>query len=114
MGLMNPHMQAYLNFLGLDTTHLFDIFCLLDVDHSGSIQLNELLVGMGELKGPAQRVELVRLQKMMLEIFDGVQDSKEKLDNLLKLGTQPLSRGMRPQATRSAGACERSGLAMAA
>merc|ERR1712232_875496 len=59
--LANPHFEAYLSFIELDTSNLFDVFQLLDGDHNNTIALDEFLKGLPELKGPATKVQIKRL-----------------------------------------------------
>merc|ERR1712187_860593 len=78
--LEDPRVDAYLRFLGLDASHLYDIFTLIDVDDSGTIRLTELLEGIAELQGPAKKVEVLRLEKLLHKVVGG-RSSSGKLSN---------------------------------
>lgn len=64
----NPHVEAYLSFIDLDTVHLQDIFNLIDNNGDGVLEISELVDGLDELKGPAKRVEVLRLLQLLNEV----------------------------------------------
>merc|ERR1712192_143744 len=55
-------MVAYWNALGLDITDAKSLFVLLDRDHTGTIDIEEFLVGMLRLKGGARSLDMAKLQ----------------------------------------------------
>merc|ERR1712060_198616 len=53
--LRNPHVEAYLSFIDLDTAHLRDIFMLLDTGQVEEVDICELMDGIDRLRGPAKK-----------------------------------------------------------
>merc|ERR1712048_527584 len=84
--IANPHVQAYLSFIGLETGHLADIFRMIDADNSGSIQLDELVPGIEELKGGAMKVEVLRLERLMCDLVDRLGMMMTENQNLIMDG----------------------------
>jgi len=57
----DERMVAYFNALGLDITDVQTLFCLLDRDQEGSIDIEEFLLGCMRLKGEARSLDLAKL-----------------------------------------------------
>jgi len=55
-------MVALINALGLDITDVQSLFILLDRDQSGSIDIEEFLVGCLRLKGEARSLDIAKMQ----------------------------------------------------
>merc|ERR1711920_778368 len=52
---------AYFSIMGLDSDDVWDLFKLLDVDHSGEIDLDEFVGGFMRLRGPAKSIDIARV-----------------------------------------------------
>merc|ERR1712039_445749 len=80
--LQNPHVEAYLSFIELDHQHLRDIFMLLDEDGSGCIEVDELLKGVDDLRGPATRVQTKSLHILINDLIVSYESLVERLGEL--------------------------------
>merc|ERR1712039_1010215 len=69
LALENPHMEAYVDFLGLDVSHLHDIFSFVDYEHQGKVQISDLVNGIDTFKSPAKRIEIKQVQLMLEELL---------------------------------------------
>merc|ERR1712083_670369 len=52
---------AYFSVMGLDSSDVWDLFKLLDVDHSGEIDLDEFVGGFMRLRGPAKSIDIAKI-----------------------------------------------------
>lgn len=59
--LARPEMQSYLKAIGVDVVSARGLFEILDLDHSGSIDADELLTGTLRLRGDAKAIDLAAL-----------------------------------------------------
>lgn len=64
--LLRDDMQAWLASMGLEPTHIHLVFELLDVDDSGSVNIDEFVMGLVKLKGEAKAIDARIIQR---EIF---------------------------------------------
>jgi Ca2+-binding EF-hand superfamily protein len=67
--LNSPHMEAYLSFIELDTANIYEIFQLLDRDGDETIDIEEFLDGVHDLKGIANKVQVTLLKTYVEDMF---------------------------------------------
>merc|ERR1712217_545076 len=73
--------QSILNSLDISAQDQVDIFETLDVDGSGSIDLDELIIGIPKMRGDARRSDVVGIMLMVRHLMD-------KLDRIsVKIGS---------------------------
>merc|ERR1712045_745486 len=54
-------MQAYLSSLGIEAVDAWTLLKLLDVNESGTVELEEFILGCMQLRGGAKAVHVARL-----------------------------------------------------
>lgn len=59
--MKDEQVQGYFEMLGLDTSHVWELFRSLDADHNGMIALDELVTGCFHLRGAAKVLDVNRL-----------------------------------------------------
>jgi len=59
--LQNEQMQAYLSSLGIEAVDAWTLLKLLDVNESGTVELEEFILGCMQLRGGAKAVHVARL-----------------------------------------------------
>jgi voltage-gated sodium channel len=59
--LENEQMQAYLSSLGIEAVDAWTLLKLLDVNESGTVELEEFILGCMQLRGGAKAVHVARL-----------------------------------------------------
>merc|ERR1712113_16552 len=75
--LDDPQMQAYFAHLNLDVVQGWDLFRLLDCDHSGLVSVDEFVNGCLRLRGPAKSFDLFNIHHDVAVI-------KRKLEDFMK------------------------------
>merc|ERR1719240_530128 len=56
--LDDERVLAYFNSMKLDVSDATSLFKLLDVDHSGSVEINEFIDGCQKLKGESRTLDM--------------------------------------------------------
>jgi hypothetical protein len=103
--LNSPHMEAYLSFIELDTANLYEIFQLLDRDGDETIDIEEFLDGVHDLKGAANKVQVTLLKTFVEDMFFHLKDALD--GNVVEGSEKPGS-----EKPSSSAALARSGSAM--
>jgi Ca2+-binding EF-hand superfamily protein len=86
--LNNPHVEAYLSFVELDTANLYEIFQLLDKDGSHTIEIDEFIDGIHELRGVPTKVQL----KLMHALLEDLHSMQEIHPGLRSIAPDPVAR----------------------
>mmetsp|Transcript_56517 Transcript_56517/g.103316 ORF Transcript_56517/g.103316 Transcript_56517/m.103316 type:complete len:222 (-) Transcript_56517:65-730(-) len=77
------HVQAYLSYHGLDTSHVALIFSLIDNDNSGKVDIREFIIGCLRLKGSAsglnQRVMMHGIKYLSQDLVDFHENMKSMM-----------------------------------
>jgi len=73
----NPRFCAYLNNHSLDATDATALFEMLDQDGTGTVDVEEFVLGALKLKGPARCLDMIRT-------WGAFTDVNTKLDKLLE------------------------------
>merc|ERR1712007_168964 len=79
--------QNILNDLDISDEDQLDLFDTLDVDGGGTIDLNELLVGISKLRGDARRSDIVGVSLVARNLQDSFKVFDEKFTEMLKVQT---------------------------
>merc|ERR1740130_581385 len=59
----HPEVGTWLASMGLETDDLENVFYMLDIDQSHTITMEELIVGVNKLQGPARSIDLLTLME---------------------------------------------------
>jgi len=81
----DPNMVTYLSVLGLEVNDVKALYCLLDHDRSGSIDIEDFIVGCLRLRGEAKSLDLAMIQLQSDWLVDTVDSMVGKLHTLHKL-----------------------------
>ena len=76
----DPRVRTWLQAMELDVQDTEKMFQLVDVSGDGSISAEELVTGVGRLKGPARAVDLAALIKDTVRLRKDVAVVKEKIE----------------------------------
>jgi len=89
-------LSTFLESLGISTDDVWGLFCLLDTDHNGAVDLDEFVRGCMQLRGPAKSLQLAKMsfenkvtRRAIRNLADQMQDVKHFL---LKLTSTTLVR----------------------
>jgi len=80
----DERMVAYFNALGLDITDAQTLFVLLDRDQTGSIDIEEFLLGCLRLKGEARSLDMAKLMYESEYVVHNVETLTQVVGDLLK------------------------------
>jgi len=83
--IRHEHVEAYLSSHMLDTSHAYLLYKMLDYDNTGTVSLNEFVLGMLRLKGAAKtydaRVLLHQIDKLRCSMTTVEQQISSLCDN---------------------------------
>lgn len=65
----NPHVEAYLSFIEVDTVDLFDVFMLLDKDGNQKIEIDEFVDGVHELRGIVHKAQVKQIHNLLTTVL---------------------------------------------
>merc|ERR1719476_561550 len=91
--IVDPRMVAYFNALGLDITDVETLFVLLDKDSTGSISMEEFLVGCMRLKGEAKSLDLAKMSLECEWLVHCMGNLTTRIDNMLAFLGEDLPEG---------------------
>jgi len=80
--LADEEVVAMCTHIGLDTSEAGGLFNLLDDDDSGTIQFEEFLQGCLNLKGGAQKMDIMHLTIMNRKMMMGMVSTMEMIDEM--------------------------------
>jgi len=86
-------MVTYLSVLGLEVTDAKLLFCLLDRDRSGAIDIEDFIVGCLKLRGEAKNLDMAMISLQSDWLVETMEDVYSKLQELhgTILPTNPLN-----------------------
>eukprot|EP00931_Biecheleriopsis_adriatica_P072691 TRINITY_DN4710_c0_g1_i2.p1 TRINITY_DN4710_c0_g1~~TRINITY_DN4710_c0_g1_i2.p1 ORF type:complete len:584 (+),score=75.80 TRINITY_DN4710_c0_g1_i2:45-1796(+) len=111
----DPHVQFYLESLGLavDKRNAQDLFSLIDIDDSGTLDLEEFVEGCSQFVGAARQLDIARLRQEFHELRKQIErllppDGELRVGSVLTSDMRRLSRHLRENSSSTSGHSSRS------
>jgi hypothetical protein len=97
--LKNDNLRTWLSSMELDVSDERALFLLLDKDSDGRVSHEDLIEGVGRLKGGARSYEVCHLQKSAHELLQLLQVVLQRLPEVTPRGLPPTESLVRPPIT---------------
>eukprot|EP00413_Alexandrium_margalefii_P005390 CAMPEP_0204521954 /NCGR_PEP_ID=MMETSP0661-20131031/6060_1 /ASSEMBLY_ACC=CAM_ASM_000606 /TAXON_ID=109239 /ORGANISM="Alexandrium margalefi, Strain AMGDE01CS-322" /LENGTH=268 /DNA_ID=CAMNT_0051527583 /DNA_START=47 /DNA_END=853 /DNA_ORIENTATION=+ len=90
--LRDQHVQSYLRALGIHASEAAGLFNLLDMDDSGTVDVDEFMMGCLRIKGEAKSVDIATLmyenKKIVNTIVGAMETLTTQVDEMRRLALQ--------------------------
>jgi hypothetical protein len=110
--LKDERVRHLFNDLDVDESNLIDLFDVLDADGGGTLQLEEIILGIAKLRGDARRSDVISVGLVLRSLQNSLQEFKDVATRvftehdraLASQQQQMLSMSLSPKAASSRGA----------